>query len=99
MWVLNYAVVLLHMPYAIFECSSLIILFYVHAILVEVMYCQPPKSKFTLAMEQLELKFRIESKPVVFLIVILITNAALYVALIPFLVSSRVYRAGYCVSL
>ncbi len=38
-------------------------------------------------MEQLELKFRIESKPVVLLIIILITNTALYVALIPFLVS------------
>jgi hypothetical protein len=55
--------------------------------LVDVMYCQPPKSKFTLAMERLELKFRIESKPVVLLIIILITNTALYVALIPFLVS------------
>ena len=56
------------------------------------MYCQPPKSQFTLAMEQLELKFRIESKPVVFLIIVLITNAALYVALIPFLVSKNYYR-------
>lgn len=51
------------------------------------MYCHPPKSGFSKAMEKLELKFRIESKPVVLLIIILITNAALYVALIPFLVS------------
>ena len=54
----------------------------------EVMYCKPPESLYVKGMEQLELKFRVESKPVVGLILLLMLNTMLYVILLPFIVSA-----------
>ncbi len=52
------------------------------------MLCHPPKSLLRKVLEELELKFRIESFPIVGLLCLLIINAAMYLALSPFAVSA-----------
>lgn len=56
-----------------------------------VMMCHLPKTIVTKTMEDMELKFRIESKPVVGLLLLLALNGVLYLAIMPFAVRVIVY--------
>ena len=58
----------------------------------EVMYCKPPVPSYVKGLEQLELKFRVQSKPVVALILLFLFNLVLYTVLLPVVVSAHVER-------
>lgn len=53
---------------------------------LDALVCHPPKSSLTMTIEQAKLKFRLESSPVVILLIILGCNIALYLMLFPCLV-------------
>ena len=55
----------------------------------DAMYCHPPKPHYIKFLEHLELQFRVESKPVVALLFILIVIGVLYIFLLPFTVSLK----------
>ena len=59
------------------------------------MICNPPKSYIVLALQQLELVFFIENKPVVALLVLLLLNLLPYTILIPVIVSTAAHTCTY----
>ena len=62
-----------------------------HIFPLDAMLCHPPKPGYVEALEDLEMRFRIESKPVVGLICLLIINGGLYLSIIPFAVSTELF--------
>lgn len=77
-----------HAPYASYIYSSHP---YSLSTSAEVMYCKPPVPSYIKGLERLELKFRLQSKPVVALILLFLLNSVLYIVLLPVIVSAHIW--------